>query len=164
MKPSKNGAWQRLSCRLCYNNMKYNNVIEYSNAIAGMFDWNYTTFIRTYRYITSSVAAKWGQKIANRRNVKAVYVSVERDAEKMNHLHLAIASTPSANLKKRIASAVNIRENSIGNIEPIKGKNETIQYISKQLTRQNRYIDAYHDLFINSKTRIWNLMTRLRFL
>lgn len=62
--------------------MKYNNVIEYSNAIADMFDWNYTTFIRTYRYITSSVAAKWGQKIANRRNVKAVYVSIERDAEK----------------------------------------------------------------------------------
>ena len=137
--------------------MKYNNVIEYSNAIAGMFDWNYTTFIRTYRYITSSVAAKWGQKIANRRNVKAVYVSVERDAEKMNHMHLAIATTTSrstttgTNLKKRIASAVNIREKSIGNIEPIRGKNETLQYISKQLTRQNRYIDSYHDIFINPK-------------
>ena len=132
--------------------MKYNNVIEYSNAIAGMFDWNYTTFIRTYRYITSSVAAKWGQKIANRRNVKAVYVSVERDAEKMNHMHLAIASNPDTNLKKRIASAVNIREKSIGNIEPIRGKNETLQYISKQLIRQNRYIDSYHDIFINPKT------------
>ena len=132
--------------------MKYNNVIEYSNAIADMFDWNYTTFIRTYRYITTSVAAKWGQKIANRRNVKAVYVSIERDAEKMNHMHLAIASNPDTNLKKRIASAVNIREKSIGNIEPIRGKNETLQYISKQLTRQNRYIDSYHDLFINSKT------------
>ena len=132
--------------------MKYNNVIEYSNAIAGMFDWNYTTFIRTYRYINSSVAAKWGQKIANRRNVKAVYVSVERDAEKMNHMHLAIASTEDTNLKKRIASAVNIRVNSIGNIEPIRGKNETLQYISKQLTRQNRYIDSYHDIFINPKT------------
>jgi|GEM_PF-6508334 len=116
-----------------------------------MFDWNYTTFIRTYRYITSSVAAKWGQKIANRRNVKAVYVSVERDAEKMNHMHLAIASIEDTNLKKRIASAVNIRENSIGNIEPIRGKKQTLQYISKQLTRQERYIDAYHDLFINSK-------------
>ena len=131
--------------------MKYNNVIEYSNAIADMFDWNYTTFIRTYRYITPSVAARWGQKIANRRNVKAVYVSVERDAEKMNHMHLAIASTPDTNLKKRIASAVNIREKSIGNIEPIRGKNETLQYISKQLTRQNRYIDSYHDIFINPK-------------
>ena len=132
--------------------MKYNNVIEYSNAIADMFDWNYTTFIRTYRYITSSVAAKWGQKIANRRNVKAVYVSIERDAEKMNHMHLAIASNPDTNLKKRIASAVNIREKSIGNIEPIRGKNETLQYISKQLTRQNRYIDSYHNIFINPKT------------
>ena len=133
--------------------LKYNNVIEYSNAIAGMFDWNYTTFIRTYRYITSSVAAKWGQKIANRRNVKAVYVSVERDAEKMNHMHLAIASTLDTSLKKRIASAVNIRESSIGNIEKIRGKKQTLQYISKQLTRQERYIDAYHDLFINSKTQ-----------
>ena len=132
--------------------MKYNNVIEYSNAIADMFDWNYTTFIRTYRYITTSVAAKWGQKIANRRNVKAVYVSIERDAEKMNHMHLAIASNPDTNLKKRIASAVNIREKSIGNIEPIRGKNETLQYISKQLIRQNRYIDSYHDIFINPKT------------
>ena len=131
--------------------MKYNNVIEYSNAIADMFDWNYTTFIRTYRYITTSVAAKWGQKIANRRNVKAVYVSIERDAEKMNHMHLAIASNPDTNLKKRIASAVNIREKSIGNIEPIRGKNETLQYISKQLTRQNRYIDSYYDIFINPK-------------
>ena len=131
--------------------MKYSDLKENSNAVADMFDWNYTTFIRTYRYITPSVAARWGQKIANRRNVKAVYVSVERDAEKMNHMHLAIASTPDTNLKKRIASAVNIREKSIGNIEPIRGKNETLQYISKQLTRQNRYIDSYHDIFINPK-------------
>ena len=137
--------------------MKYNNVIEYSNVISGMFDWNYTTFIRTYRYITSSVAAKWGQKIANRRNVKAVYVSVERDAEKMNHMHLAIASTLDTSLKKRIASAVNIRESSIGNIEKIRSKKQILQYISKQLTRQERYIDAYHDLFINSKTQKENL-------
>ena len=71
--------------------------------------------------------------------------------EKMNHMHLAIASTEDTNLKKRIASAVNIRENSIGNIESIRGKKQTLQYISKQLTRQTRYIDAYHDLFINSK-------------
>lgn len=118
-----------------------------------MFDWNYTTFIRSYRYITSFVAAKWGQKIANRRNVKAVYVSVELDAEKMNHMHLEIASTADTGLKKRIASAVNIRENSIGNIEKIRGKKQTLQYIGKQLTRQERYIDVYHDLFINSKTQ-----------
>ena len=72
----------------------------------------------------------------------------------MNHMHLAIASTPDRNLKKRIASAVNIRESSIGNIEKIRGQKQTLKYISKQLTRQERYIDAYHDLFINSKTRI----------
>lgn len=85
--------------------------------------------------------------------MKAVYVSVERDAAKMNHMHLAIASTLDTDLKKRIASAVNIRQSSIGNIKPIRGKKQTLQYISKQPTRQERYIDVYHDLFINSKTQ-----------
>ena len=56
--------------------------------------------------------------------MKAVYVSVERDAAKMNHMHLAIASTLDTDLKKRIASAVNIRQSSIGNIKPIRGKNK----------------------------------------
>ena len=44
-----------------------------------------------------------GQKIANRRNVKAVYVSVERDAARMNHMHLAIA-TSKKDLKKNCIS------------------------------------------------------------
>ena len=85
--------------------------------------------------------------------MKAVYVSVERDAAKMNHMHLAIASTVETDLKKRIASAVKIRQSSIGNIEKIQGKKQKLQYISKQLTLLERYIDAYHDLFINSKTQ-----------
>ena len=44
-----------------------------------------------------------------------------------------------------------VKTEHVGNIETIKGKKQTLQYISKQLIRQNRYIDAYHDFFINPK-------------
>jgi len=44
-----------------------------------------------------------------------------------------------------------VKTEAVGNIETIRGKKQTIQYISKQLIRQNRYIDAYHDLFIKPK-------------
>ncbi len=28
--------------------MKYENTLQYSNSIANMFNWNYTTYIRTH--------------------------------------------------------------------------------------------------------------------
>ena len=82
--------------------MKYSDLKEYSNAVADMFDWNYTTFIRTYRYITPSVAARWGQKIANRRNVKAVYVSVERVEKNMEEKQLTQSEKVTGNCFKII--------------------------------------------------------------
>ncbi len=44
-----------------------------------------------------------------------------------------------------------VKTEHFGNIESIKGKKQTLQYISKQMIRQNRYIDAYYDFFINPK-------------
>ena len=67
----------------------------------------------------------------------------------MNHLHLAIAGKKLT--RQQIAQSMHIKNDQVGNIETIRGQKETLQYISKQLTRQNRYIDAYHNLFINPK-------------
>ena len=69
----------------------------------------------------------------------------------MNHLHLAIAGKKLS--RDEVGAAMNLKTEFIGIIKPIKGKKQTLQYISKQLTRQELYIDAYHTLFINSKTQ-----------
>lgn len=73
----------------------------------------------------------------------------ETDNPNMNHLHLAIAGKKLT--RQQIAKSMHIKNDQVGNIETIRGQKETLQYISKQLTRQNRYIDAYHNLFINPK-------------
>ena len=67
----------------------------------------------------------------------------------INHLHLAIAGRKLT--RSQIARSVGMKTVHFGNIETIKGKKQTLQYISKQLIRQNQYIDAYHDFFINPK-------------
>ena len=79
----------------------------------------------------------------------AIYVTSERDNPTMNHLHLAIAGQKLT--RSQIARSMGVKTEHGGNIETIKGKKQTLQYISKQLIRQNRYIDAYHDFFINPK-------------
>ena len=36
----------------------------------------------------------------------------------------------------------------IGNIEPIMERTEKIQYISKHIIKQKRYVNGYYDLFL----------------
>ena len=91
------------------------------------------------------------KKLAQHPKVDGVFVTSETDNPKMNHLHLAIAGKKLS--RDEVGTAMNLKTEFIGNIEPIRGKKQTLQYISKQLTRQERNIDAYHDLFINSKTQ-----------
>jgi hypothetical protein len=81
--------------------------------------------------------------------VDAIFVTLETDNPTMNHLHLAIAGRKLT--RSQIARSMGVKTEHVGNIETIKGKKQTLQYISKQLIRQNRYIDAYHDFFINPK-------------
>ena len=137
--------------------MKYENTLQYSNSIANMFNWNYTTYIRTHTWLTPSLVQKWCNQISNRRCIDAVWSSIERDNANMNHLHLAIsaidpkgADAP-ATLQNKIVNAINISKNHIGDVQPIHAKYQTIQYINKQLIRENREVNSYHDLFINPK-------------
>ena len=71
--------------------MKYENTLQYSNSIADMFNWNYTTYIRTHTWLTPELVQKWCNQISNRRCIDAVWSSIERDNANMNHLHLAIS-------------------------------------------------------------------------
>ena len=68
--------------------------------------------------------------IFNRRCVDAVFTSIERDAQKMNHLHLALATrkVDAMKLKDKIVKAVNISDDHIGNIEPIENKTQILRY------------------------------------
>ena len=129
--------------------MIINEVPKMVNAISKMANWSKTTFIRTFYKLKPHLIQKKVEKLFQHPNVDAVYVTSEIDNPKMNHLHLAIAGRKLT--REQIADSMEIKTEAVGNIEIIKGKKQTLQYISKQLIRQNRYIDAYHDLFINPK-------------
>ena len=129
--------------------MNINNIPKVVDSISSLANWSKTTFIRTFYKLKPHLIQKKVEKLYRHPNVDAVYVTSETDNPKMNHLHLAIAGR---NLtRQQIAKSMNIKTDAVGNIETIKGKKQTLQYISKQLIRQNRYIDAYQDLFINPK-------------
>lgn len=131
------------------------NILRVSNEYANMFNWNYTTFIRNYSLITDTWAALWGQMIANRRSVKAVFLTIEKDDYKQpptNHVHLAIATSKPIEpdqLSDKITKAINLKKKHIGNIEPIRGKEETLRYISKHIRKNDRFNNTYYNLFIN---------------
>ena len=76
------------------------------------------------------------KKLAKHPKVDGVFVTSETDNPIMNHLHLAIADKKL--FRDDFADAMNLKTEFIGNIEPIRGKKQTLQYISKQLTRQER--------------------------
>ena len=131
------------------------NILRVSNEYANMFNWNYTTFIRNYSLITDTWATRWGQMIANRRSVKAVFLTIEKDDYKQpptNHVHLAIATSKPIEpnqLSDKITKAINLKKKHIGSIESIRGKEETLRYISKHIRKNDRYINTYYNLFIN---------------
>jgi len=131
--------------------MNISQVPKYVNAIANMARWSQTTFIRIFYKFKPYMIEKKVKKLAQHPNVDGVFVTSETDNPKMNHLHLAIAGKKLS--RDEVGTSMNLKTESIGNIEPIRGKKQTLQYISKQLTSQTRYIDAYHSLFINSKTQ-----------
>ena len=131
--------------------MTIKEIPKYVNALANMAKWSQTTFIRTFYKLKPHMIQKKVEKLFRNPKVNGVFVTLETDNPKMNHLHLAIAGEKLS--RDDVAGAMNLKTEFIGNIEPIRGKKQTLQYISKQLTCQERYIDAYHDLFINSKTQ-----------
>ena len=96
-----------------------------------------------------------GSKIANRRSVKAVFLTIEKDDYKQpptNHVHLAIATSKPIEpdqLSDKITKAINLKKKHIGNIEPIRGKEETLRYISKHIRKNDRFNNTYYNLFIN---------------
>ena len=129
--------------------MNINDIPKIIDSISSLANWSKTTFVRTYYKLRPHLIERKIQKLSEHPNVDAIYVTSETDNPKMNHLHLAIAGRKLT--REQIADSMEIKTEAVGNIEIIKGKKQTLQYISKQLIRQNRYIDAYHNLFINPK-------------
>ena len=87
--------------------------------------------------------------IANRRSVKAVFLTIEKDDYKQpptNHVHPAIATSKPIEpdqLSDKITKAINLKKKHIGNIEPIRGKEETLRYISKHIRKNDRNINIF---------------------
>ena len=131
--------------------MNIKEVPKYVNALANMVKWSQTTFIRTFYKLKPHLIQKKVEKLWKHPKVDGVFVTLETDNPKMNHLHLAIAGKKLT--RDEVARTMNLKTEFVGNIEPIRGKHETLQYMSKQLIRQTRYIEAYHDVFINPKTQ-----------
>ena len=129
--------------------MNINNIPKVVDSISTLANWSKTTFIRTFYKLKPHLIQRKVEKLFQHQNVDAIYVTLETDNPTMNHLHLAIAGRKLT--RSQIARSMGVKTEHVGNIETIKGKKQTLQYISKQLIRQNRYIDAYHDFFINPK-------------
>ena len=147
--PPKNKRLWLFTYHFLLSKMNVTQHKEYANAIAGLHEWNYTTYIRTYKWITPRQALDWGKMIFNRRCVDAVFTSIERDAQKMNHLHLALATrkVDAMKLKDKIVKAVNISDDHIGNIEPIENKTQMLRYVSKSMLQSNYANQSYEYLF-----------------
>ena len=129
--------------------MNINDIPKMIDSISSLANWSKTTFIRTFYKLKPHLIEKKVEKLFRNPKVNGVFVTLETDNPKMNHLHLAIAGKQLT--RDEVARTMNLKTEFVGNIEPIRDKYETIQYISKQVIRQNRYIDAYHNLFINPK-------------
>ena len=131
--------------------MNYNELRNYSEALANMSDWNYTTFIRTYYKLKPHLIVKWSEKLIKHKNIHGLFVAIETDqSQNMNHLHLAFSSS-SPITQQKVMRALNIHDKRhIGNIEPILEKTQIIQYISKHIIKQKRYVNGYYDLFFKT--------------
>ena len=97
--------------------MNISQVPKYVNAIANMARWSQTTFIRTFYKFKPHMIEKKVKKLAQHSKVDGVYVTSETDNPKMNHLLLAIAGKKLS--RNEVATAMNLRTEFIGNIEPI---------------------------------------------
>lgn len=122
-----------------------NDLNKYAASLVNMANWDKTTVIRTYYKLKPHVMEKKLQKLAARKNVDRIFASLEPDHEKLNHLHLALAGR---NITKRqISNSMRVEEKHILNIEKIRDKKQCLQYVSKHLIREQRYIDAYHTIY-----------------
>jgi len=118
-----------LFCNCNYNYMNINNISKVVDSISSLANWSKTTFIRTYYKLKPLLIQKKVEKLFRHPNVDAVYVTSETDNPKMNHLHLAIAGRKLT--REQIADSMEIKTESVGNIEIIKGTKQPFRVPEK---------------------------------
>ncbi len=109
--------------------MNINNISKVVDSISSLANWSKTTFIRTYYKLKPLLIQKKVEKLFRHPNVDAVYVTSETDNPKMNHLHLAIAGRKLT--REQIADSMEIKTESVGNIEIIKGTKQPFRVPEK---------------------------------
>ena len=125
--------------------MNYNELDKYAEGLVNMANWNTTTVLRTYYKLKPHVIDRKIQRLAKQKNIYRIFASVESDAENMNHLHLAFAGRNIT--KPQIAKSMNVDKKHILNLEKIVSKKDCLRYVSKALSREKRYVDAYHNIY-----------------
>jgi len=133
------------------------NIESYSNALAGMFSWNYTTVVRTHYPLKPHLADKKIDQLVKTGCVSNIFYSIEPDREikdiytsvkSANHLHLLMdvkSAIVDINLfRRKIANAMGLNLKSVLNIEPIRGKKNIARYVTKHITQPG----SHHNYFV----------------
>jgi len=133
------------------------NLDSYSNALAGMFSWNYTTVVRTHYPIKPHIADKKIEQLVKTGCVSNIFYSIEPDREiedvytsanSVNHLHLLMdvkrAMVDCDLFRRKIANAMGLNPKAVLNIEPIRGEKNIARYVTKHITLPG----SHHNYFV----------------
>ena len=133
------------------------NFESYSNALAKMYNWNYTTVVRTHYPMKPHIADKKIEQLVKTGCVSNIFYSIEPDREiedvytsaiSVNHLHLLMdvkgVIVDSNVFRKKIANAMGLNPKAVLNIEPIRGEKNIARYVTKHITLPG----SHHNYFV----------------
>jgi len=130
---------------------------SYSDALAKMYNWNYTTVLRTHYKLKPHIADKKVEKLIRAGCVSNIFYCIEQDRDSKdrytnnrvaNHLHLlmdvrSVIKDIKA-FRRKIAIEMGVNPKSVLDIEPIRGKQNIARYIIKHFSDQN----SHHNYFV----------------
>lgn len=133
------------------------NFESYSNALAKMYNWNYTTVVRTHYPMKPHIADKKIEQLVKTGCVSNIFFTIEPDRDiknaytsaiSVNHLHLLMdvkgVIVDSNVFRKKIANAMGLNPKAVLNIEPIRGEKNIARYVTKHITLPG----SHHNYFV----------------
>lgn len=133
------------------------NFESYSNALAKMYNWNYTTVVRTHYPMKPHIADKKIEQLVMTGCVSNIFFTIEPDRDikyaytsafSANHLHLLMdvkgVIVDSNVFRKKIANAMGLNPKAVLNIEPIRGEKNISRYVTKHITLPG----SHHNYFV----------------
>lgn len=128
-------------------------ITQYTNSIANLLNWNYTTVVRPHYRVNEYMMDKYAQKLLRYKNINGIYMIAEDDRDDSdiftktkqgNHIHL-IASVQGYidNLRSYIAKGIGVNSKAVLDVQEIKSKDAIIKYVTKNIKKPNPIYGLY---------------------